>query len=107
MRREGSFRKSVKNSLDADIKAAFSAARPGTWCAYERLLTIVQSRTRLLKPSGRLGDCRNQLNAAMFTMATQHGDWLRPIETWTTESTFFLPPVPYPGRSCPAGARQQ
>ena len=76
MRRERSFRKSVKDSLDASIRAGISMARrrQGIWSVYERLLNHVQSRTRLLKPSGRPGDDRTRQNAALYTMAMQHAE---------------------------------
>ena len=84
MRREGSFRKTVKQLLDDSIHAGRSLARrhDGTLPAYERLLRQVQSRTALLRPSNRAGDNRNLLNAGLLALALHHTDWLRPVETW-------------------------
>ena len=84
MRREGSFRKQVKHSLDESIHAARSLAvpRPGAVSAYDRLLRHVRSRSPLLRPTGRPGDSRNGINAGLLALALHHRDWLRPPEDW-------------------------
>jgi hypothetical protein len=84
MRKEGTFRKSAKQLLDASIHAGRCLARrhDGALPAYERLLRQVQSRTALLRPSDRAGDNRNLLNAGLLGLSLHHADWLRPVETW-------------------------
>ncbi len=84
MRSDGSFRRNAKQQLDVSIHAGRSLAgrHPGALPAYERLLRQVWRRTSLLRPSGRPGDYRTPLNAALFALALHHADWLRPVETW-------------------------
>ena len=84
MRRQGLFRQTAKQQLDAAIHAGrFLAGRhDGAIHAYERLLRLVQSRTNLLHPSDRARDGRTVLNAGLFAVALHHADWLQPIETW-------------------------
>jgi hypothetical protein len=84
MRREGSFRQTGKQLLDAAIHAARSlAARyPEALPAYERLLRQIQSRTRLLHVSARPHDYRTPVHAGLLSLALHQADWLRPIETW-------------------------
>lgn len=84
MRRHASFRRRAKRLLDDSIHAgrSLAATRPGTLAAYDRLLHRVRSRSALLRPSGRVGDVRNRLNAALLALALHHAAWLRPVETW-------------------------
>jgi hypothetical protein len=84
MRRQGLFRQTAKRHLDdaIHIGRTMAACRDGVLPAYERLLWQVQTRTRLLHPSGRARDYRTGLNAGLWAMALHHADWLRPVETW-------------------------
>src|SRR5258708_2912795 len=84
MRREGSVRQNAKQLLDDSIHAgrSLASAHEGALPAYERLLRQVQSRTRLLCPSDRAGDCRTSLNAGLLALTLHHADWLRPMESW-------------------------
>ncbi len=84
MRREKSFRQTVKRLLDDSIHAGRSLAEPhaGALPAYDRLRRHVQSRTTLLRASGRPGDNRNLLDVGLGALALHRADWLRPVEEW-------------------------
>ena len=77
-------RQHAKQLLDDSIHAGRSLAgrHDGALLAYERLLRQVQSRTRLMRSSGRPRDYRTSLNAGLLALALHHADWLRPVETW-------------------------
>ncbi len=84
MRRQGFFRQTAKRQLDdaIHIGRTQAACRDGVLPAYERVLWQVQTRTRLLYPSGRARDYRTGLHAGLWATALHHADWLRPVETW-------------------------
>lgn len=71
--------------LDAQVHAFRSVVEhrdPGVLPAYERLLAIVRSQSRLLSRPGLL--VRDpQVNLAILAMALHHADWLVPAEAWT------------------------
>jgi hypothetical protein len=85
MRRQGTFRKTVKRLLDDSVHAGRSLAgrHDGALPAYERLLWQVQTRTDLLHPSDRAGDNRTSLNAGLLALSLHHADWLRPVKAWS------------------------
>jgi hypothetical protein len=84
MRKERSFRQRAQQLLDDSIRAgrSLAARHDGAVPAYERLLSHVQGRTTLLRPSRHRGDHCTALNAGLLALALHHADWLRPLESW-------------------------
>jgi hypothetical protein len=93
VRRERSFRTTVKRQIDDSIHAgrSLAARHDGVLPSYERLLLHVRSRSTLLRASQRPHDYRTGLNAGLLALALHQADWLRPPESWVPTTQIIWP----------------